>query len=181
LVHVGSLNRVKDQGTLLHAAEILAGQGVSFHLDVIGEDTLGGEVQRLASSLRLKPFVRFHGFLVQERVREIVLNADLLVVSSLHEADPIVALEAAVCGTPVAGTAVGHLADWAPRAAIVAAPGDAEGLAQAIQTLLNDDSRRMAIARAAQTLALSEDADWSSRQELAIYERLASSGTSRSN
>lgn len=180
LAHVGSLNRVKDQGTLLRAAKLLAVRGLSFRLDIVGEDTLGGELQSLASSLGLQPFVRFHGFLLQEQVRTIIREADLLVVSSLHEADPIVALEAAASGTPIAGTAVGHLVDWAPEAAVVAPPGDAEGLAEAIQTLL-DDSRRMAVATAAQALALSEDADWSARQVLAIYERLASSGPSRSN
>jgi glycosyltransferase involved in cell wall biosynthesis len=181
LVHVGSLNRVKDQTTLLRAAKILANQGVGFQLDIVGEDTLGGELQRLAASLGLQSYVRFHGFLVQDQVRKIIREADMLVVSSLHEADPIVALEAAICGTPVVGTAVGHLADWAPEAALVASPGDAEGLAEAVQTLLNDDSRRLAVAAASQALALGEDADWSSRQVLAIYERLTSPASSSSN
>ena len=40
LVHVASLNRVKDQGTLLRALRILADGGRDFHLDVVGEDTL---------------------------------------------------------------------------------------------------------------------------------------------
>lgn len=181
LVHVGSLNRVKDQGTLLRAAKILSDGGMDFRLDIVGEDTLGGEIQLLASSLGLEPFVRFHGFLVQDQVRMVILEADLLVISSLHEADPIVALEAAVSGTPIVGTAVGHLVDWAPEAAVVVAPGDALGLADAIKVLAQDDSRRMAVASAAQALALSEDADWSARRVLALYERLASSGPSRSN
>jgi glycosyltransferase involved in cell wall biosynthesis len=181
LAHVGSLNRVKDQATLLHAAKILVNRGVAFRLDIVGEDTLGGEVQRLAASLGLESYVRFQGFLVQDQVREIIREADMLVVSSLHEADPIVALEAAISGTPVVGTAVGHLVDWAPEAAIVAPPGDADGLAEAIQTLLYDDPRRLAIATAAQALALSEDADWSARQVLAIYERLTPPASSPSN
>jgi glycosyltransferase involved in cell wall biosynthesis len=180
-VHVGSLNRVKDQGTLLRAAKILSDGGMDFRLDIVGEDTLGGEIQLLASSLGLEPFVRFHGFLVQDQVRMVILEADLLVISSLHEADPIVALEAAVSGTPIVGTAVGHLVDWAPEAAVVVAPGDALGLADAIKVLAQDDSRRMAVASAAQALALSEDADWSARRVLALYERLVSSGPSRSN
>jgi glycosyltransferase involved in cell wall biosynthesis len=174
LAHVGSLNRVKDQGTLLRAARILADQGLSFHLDIVGEDTLGGELQRLAASLGIEPFVRFHGFLVQSEVRTVIHEADMLIVTSLHEADPIVALEAAVSGTPIVGTAVGHLADWAPEAAITVPTGDAAGLAAAVRALLNDEPRRLAIAAAAQALALREDADWSARRVLAIYEELTS-------
>ena len=181
LAHVASLNRVKDQATLLQAAKVLADHGIGFHLDIVGEDTLRGEVQRVAASLGLGPLVQFHGFLVQDQVRKIVCGADMLVVSSLHEADPIVALEAAISGTPVVGTAVGHLDDWAPEAALVVSPGNAEGLAGAIKTLLNDDPRRLAIAAAAQARALSEDADWSARQVLAIYERLTSSTPAASN
>lgn len=181
LLHIGSLNRVKDQATLLRAVKILADERLRFRLDIVGEDTLGGEIQRLASSLRLEPFVRFHGFLVQDQVRTRLLEADLLVISSLHEADPIVALEAAACGTPIVGTAVGHLVDWTPEAAMVAAPGDAAGLAEAIKTLADDDGRRVAVARAAQARALKEDADWSASQLLALYERLASASRSRSN
>lgn len=181
LAHIGSLNRVKDQGTLLRAAKLLAEEGMDLRLDIVGEDTLAGEIQSLSSSLGLEPFIRFHGFLVQEQVRHVILEADLLVVSSLHEADPIVALEAAVSGTPIVGTAVGHLIDWAPEAAVVVPPGDAAGLGEAIKSLSKDDSRRMAVARAAQALALKEDADWSARQVLVLYERLTSSRPSVSN
>ncbi len=99
-------------------------------------------------------------------------DADMLIVSSLHEADPIVALEAAVSGTPVVGTAVGHLSDWAPDAAIVVPPGETEALAAAVAALLDDERRRLEVAAAAQEIALREDADWSARQVLALYDRL---------
>ncbi|MBX6365163.1 MAG: glycosyltransferase family 4 protein, partial [Gemmatimonadetes bacterium] len=64
LLHVGSLNPVKDQGTLLRAAARLRDAGVAFRLDIVGEDTLGGKVQREAAALRLgDDVVAFHGFL----------------------------------------------------------------------------------------------------------------------
>ncbi|MGH8258440.1 MAG: glycosyltransferase family 1 protein, partial [Steroidobacteraceae bacterium] len=44
LIHVASLNRVKDQPTLFAALALLAEQGIAFELDVIGEDTLDGRV-----------------------------------------------------------------------------------------------------------------------------------------
>jgi glycosyltransferase involved in cell wall biosynthesis len=172
LLHIGSLNRVKDQSTLLGAAKILADRGVPFHLDIVGEDVLAGEIHRLVVTLGLASCVELHGFVVQDEVRRMTQYADMLIVSSLHEADPIVALEAAVSGTPVVGTAVGHLSDWAPDAAIVVPPGETEALAAAVAALLDDERRRLEVAAAAQEIALREDADWSARQVLALYDRL---------
>ena len=173
LLHVGSLNRVKDQATLLRAAARLRDLGLPFQLDVVGEDTLGGQVQRLARELGLHEAVRFHGFLPQEKLRPLMAAADMLVVSSRHEADPIVALEAAAAGVPVVGTAVGHLVDWAPDAALVAPVGDAVGLADAIAALLADEPRRLRVALAARARAMAEDADWTASRLLAMYVELA--------
>ena len=117
-MHVASLNRVKDQGTLLRALRVLADRGRDFHLDVIGEDTLGGETQALAAELGVAERIRFHGFLPQREVRRVVEAAHVAVVSSRHEAGPLVVLEAAAAGVPTVGTAVGHIAEWSPQAAI---------------------------------------------------------------
>lgn len=172
LLHVGSLNHVKGQSTLLRAAKLLADRGVFFHLDIVGEDVLAREIHRLAETLGLASRVEFHGFVVQSEVRRMMQDADMLLVSSLHEADPIVALEAGVSGTPVVGTAVGHLVGWAPDAAVVVPPGESEALADAIAALLADEPRRLAIAAAAQERSLQEDADWSARQVLGLYDRM---------
>ena len=173
LAHVASLSPVKDQATLLEAARNLVERGVDFRLDVVGEDTLGGRVQRLAGELGLAGRVTFHGFLTQTDLRPLVEAADLHVVSSRHESDSIVLLEAAVCGVPTVGTAVGHLTDWAPGAALTVPPGDGRALADGIESLLKDDARRLEMARAAQERALSEDADLTARRFLALYRELA--------
>ena len=48
LIHVASLNKVKDQSTLLRALAALEAAGSSFEMDVVGEDTLHGEIHNLA-------------------------------------------------------------------------------------------------------------------------------------
>ena len=72
LIHVGSLNRVKDQTVLLEALRILVAQGVDCHLDIVGEDTLDGRIQRMAESLGLQAHVTFHGFLPHSELRPIM-------------------------------------------------------------------------------------------------------------
>jgi glycosyltransferase involved in cell wall biosynthesis len=169
LLHVGSLNRVKDQETLLLAAAHLRRAGVDLELDVIGEDTLDGAVHRRAAELGLDEVVTFRGYLPHGELRPWVERAHLLVVTSRHEAGPLVLLEAAVAGVPTAGTAVGHLADWAPDAAAAVPVGDAPALAAEITRLLADEEARLRMAAQAQQRALAEDADYSARTIRGIY------------
>jgi glycosyltransferase involved in cell wall biosynthesis len=168
LLHVGDLRPVKDQGTLLAAAVRLREAGVDCTLDVVGHDTLGGATQRSADAARLGDAVRWHGTLGRDALRALVDRADLLLVTSRHESGPLVVLEAAVAGVPTVGTAVGHLAEWAPRAAVAVPVGDAAALARETAALLADDGRRVALAAEAQRLALGMDAD----RTAASYERL---------
>lgn len=159
LAHVANLNRVKDQETLLRAMRILRDRGVDFRLDVVGLDTLDGAIQRCCGALGLADVVTFHGLRPHAATRPLVEAADLMVVSSRHEAGPLVVLEAAAAGLPTVGTCVGHIADWSPEAAVATPIGDPERLAEAIARLAADEAERLRLAGAAQHLALAEDAD----------------------
>ncbi|MBB5885397.1 glycosyltransferase [Xanthomonas sp. LMG 8992] len=172
LLHVASLNPVKDQATLLHALAALARTDVDFRIDLVGVDTLDGAMQRLVATLGLGERVRFLGFKTQRELRPLVETADLLVLSSQHEAGPLVLLEAAVAGVPTVGTAVGHLQEWAPSAALAVPVGDWAGLADALRQVLSDDELRLRLAWAAQCRAVREDADYSVRGFTALYHRL---------
>jgi glycosyltransferase involved in cell wall biosynthesis len=180
LVHVASLNRVKDQSTLLHALAVLAKTGVDFRMDIVGVDTLHGEIQQLAQQLGLETHVHFHGFKTQRELRPIMASADLLVMSSRHEAGPLVLLEAAVLGVPTVGTAVGHIAEWSPQAARAVPVGDSEALARAIGQVLADDELRLQLATDAQRRAIAEDADDTASMFEALYQRLLTARGSRS-
>lgn len=168
LIHVASLNRVKDQPTLLRAIARLATDHPALRLDIVGDDTLDGEIQRLVQALALTGRVRFHGFLTQTQLHPLMRQAHVSVISSRHEAGPMVALEAAAVGVPTVGTAVGHIAEWAPEAAIAVPVGDDEALAAALDRVLRDEPLRLRLAQAAWLRALREDADYTA----ACFERL---------
>ncbi len=173
LIHVASLNRVKDQATLLRALANLREAGVAFRMDIVGVDTLHGEMQRLAARLGLERHVHFPGFMTQRELRPLMESADLLVMSSVHEAGPLVLLEAAVAGVPTVGTAVGHIVEWTPSAALAVPVADAPALADAIRRLLDDDELRRRMATAAQRRAIHENADHTALAFEALYRRLA--------
>jgi glycosyltransferase involved in cell wall biosynthesis len=172
LIHVASLNRVKDQPTLLRALARLAKEHPGVQLDIVGEDTLQGEVQRLSIALGLAERIRFHGFLTQRQLHDLIQQAHVSVISSRHEAGPLAFLEAAALGVPTVGTAVGHIAEWAPDAAIAVPIGDSEALAAALHEILTDESLRLRLARAAWMRALREDADYTAACFEALYSEL---------
>ncbi|RTL39989.1 MAG: glycosyltransferase [Burkholderiales bacterium] len=169
LVQMASLNRVKDLGCLLRALACVPG----VLLDVIGEDTLQGEMQALVARLGLADRVCFHGFLTQPALRPVVARAHVCVVTSRHEAGPLAALEAAVLGLAVVGTAVGHLVEWAPEAARIVQPGDGVGLAALIGQLAGDEPLRLRLAAAAQRRAVAQDAEFTHEQFARLHAELA--------
>jgi glycosyltransferase involved in cell wall biosynthesis len=175
LIHAASLNRVKDQFGLLDAMRLLADSGVAFSLDIIGQDTLGGAVQRHCTALDLDKRVRFHGFLPNVELRGWFERSDVLVMNSRHEGASIVLLEAAAAGVPTVGTAVGSIADWSPDAAVAVPVGNPAVLAEAVGALAQDDGERLRIARVAHQRTISFDADSYASAIRQLYAELAAS------
>jgi glycosyltransferase involved in cell wall biosynthesis len=174
LVHVASLNQIKDQGTLLRALANVVAAGRDVELDIVGMDGMNGEIHELARALGLSGRVRFHGWVDSAGVRDLVSNSDIHVVSSLHEAGPLAMLEAAMLGVPTVGTQVGHVSEWAPDAALAGPPGDPAALAANLIRLIDDDSLRLALAAEAHRRALAEDADCTVRLFEEQYRAVAS-------
>lgn len=181
LLHVGSINRVKDHRTLLAAfAGIAARHDVT--LDCVGEDTLGGEIHDHAARLGVGARVRFHGVVASDELAPLYRAAHVHVVSSRYESQSVAVLEAAAAGLPTVGTAVGLLptmAALAPAAARTVAPGDAAALAAGVCGLLDDEPGRLAMGASAQAFARAHDAAATARAFDDIYRRVASRWDSR--
>jgi len=173
LRHVGRLTAVKDQATLLSAMALLRRSGVRFTLDLVGEGALAPALEEAVTGLGLGDAVRIIAPMPHAELRTRFEHADLLVMSSLHESGPMVALEAAVAGVPAVGTAVGYLADWNGWAALAVPPRRPELLAAAIAALAGDEPRRLALAAAAQAKALESDADRTAQTVRGMYREVA--------
>ena len=173
LLHVGSLNAVKDHGTLLAAfAQVLTRLG-DVTLDCVGEDTLAGAVQNRARELNLHSRVRFWGFRASSELVPLYREAHLHLISSRYESQSVVVLEAAAAGLPTVGTAVGLLPTLSPEAASCVSAGDPGALAQEICALLTDEPRRLAMGQAAQAFARAHDVAWTARSFEDLYTSLA--------
>lgn len=181
LLHVANLNLVKDQATLLRGMALLKRRGIAFTLEIAGFDARGGDVQCLAAELGLQAEVAFLGFMPHDLLRPLFDRADVLVVSSIHEAGPLVMLEAAIAGIPTIGTKVGHIADFAPEAAVCVPVGDASALAAAVEQLARNEPHRLHIAAAAQARALRFDADQTCRAFQRVYREVVRPRATRSS
>lgn len=173
LIHVGSINRVKDQTTLLDSLRMIVEHEQAVQLDWFGEDTLGGALQRHCATLGLQQHVCFHGVQPSSILARYYRNAHINLVTSRHESQAVVVGEAAAAGVPTIGTAVGVLPELAPDAAATVAVGDARALAATTLRALHDPAYREQMGTAAQRWAHTYDADWTAAQFEQIYRTLA--------
>src|SRR5437764_971125 len=77
------------------------------HLHLVGEGPQRRLLELQAEQLGISGAVSFHGPVRREKLGAYYRAADVLAVSSRHEAQSVVVLEAALCGLPVVGAAVG--------------------------------------------------------------------------
>ena len=147
LVHVGTLTRVKDQATLLRAFSRLRGAGTSATLEIVGDGPQRHDLERLARSLGVVGAVCFRGSVDHAALPSVYRSASAFVLSSRHEAQGMVAIEAAACGIPVVGTCVGIMPELTSA---VASPGDADAIAASVAATLGDPEphAHTALARA---------------------------------
>jgi glycosyltransferase involved in cell wall biosynthesis len=145
LIHVASLVPIKDQAMLLRAVARL---GENVVLDILGTGTEENRLRELATELGISQRVIFVGAVGHTDLPAYYRRAALHVITSRHEGQALVTVEAAACGIPTVGTDVGILAD-VQDLGIAVPVGDDEALAAAIQGLLSDDERRIALGQSA--------------------------------
>jgi glycosyltransferase involved in cell wall biosynthesis len=176
LVHVGGLNRVKDQDLLLRTFAELATSRPTATLSIAGGDTLDGHHARLAMELGIDDRVTFLGHVAHEHLGAVLHGAALHILTSHHDAGPLAVLEAAACGAPTVGSRVGHVADFAAmrKPAAVAVDGRTpQAFAAAITALLDDPRRRDAMATRAREWAEHHDATFTAVAFETLYRRLS--------
>jgi glycosyltransferase involved in cell wall biosynthesis len=149
ILHVGHLNPVKDQTTLLHTFAALVKRQPA-ELRIIGADHLSGKIQRLCASLGLDERVTFLDMIPYSEMPAQYAWADMVLHTSLSEGQSMALTEAAASGVLLAGTRVGLIWDLGEAGAVTASPGDHIGLAENILAVVNDPAAwgsRVAYAR----------------------------------
>ena len=109
LVCVGRLSREKGHLLLIEAIHQLAKTGTDFELVLAGDGEMRAEVEGLITKYRLSEKVRITGWISSNQVREEILAARGLVLTSFSEGLPVVIMEAMALHRPVLATYVGGI------------------------------------------------------------------------
>ena len=146
----------KGLQVLLRAAAALRDRGVVIQLLLVSRPRPGGDTEKLVASLRLAEQIRWVSGVDHATLVALYAESTLAVVPSLYEGFGLPAVEAMACGMPLIVTDGGALPEVAGDAATVVPAGDAEALADAIASLLDDEERRRVLSERARDRALQE-------------------------
>jgi colanic acid/amylovoran biosynthesis glycosyltransferase len=128
---------------------------------VVGDGPLRADLERQARRLGIGELVSFPGWVAYEVMPSAYHAADVLAVPSVRARDgdvdglPNVVVEALACGTPVVASDIGGLPEAIrpDKTGLLCAPGDADGLADALDRALRSGALRARFAAAGRQLA----------------------------
>jgi len=143
---VGRLAAQKGFGVLLDAAVLWRDIQPAPRLVIAGEGPLEAELKDRAASLGLS--VEFAGS--RPDVPALLASADVFVLPSAWEGQPLILQEALRAGVPVVATRVGGIPELVGEDAVVLVPpGDARRLADAVRAVLADPALAARLRQAA--------------------------------
>jgi glycosyltransferase involved in cell wall biosynthesis len=151
---VGRLSPEKNIPGFLEAARRLSKRYGHLRFVVVGEGPERECREGLTMRLGLDGKVRFTGFV--EEMEEVYSLLDMLVIASSTEGVPLTILEAMKHGIPVVSTGVGGIPEVIEDGVdgLMVGAGDTAALCRAVETLVVDGNRYMAISRNARKRVL---------------------------
>lgn len=141
---VGRLVPIKDHDTALRAIALVR----DAHLVIVGDGETRPRVESLVAELGLNDRVHFAGW--QDDIPAVMADLDVALLTSRNEGTPVSLIEAAASGRAAVATAVGGVAAVVDDGVtgILVPPADPHATAAAIEAVLEDDTRRVAMGRA---------------------------------
>jgi glycosyltransferase involved in cell wall biosynthesis len=171
LLHVADLNAVKDQATLLRAFRLILEKSDA-RLTIAGRDLTNGRIERLAGELGVETRIRFLGHVHHDRLPSLYFSSDILLHTSLYEAQGVVVAEACAAGCVVCGTRTGLIADLEGSSTVATPPGNPQALADAVMALAQDQDRYRFYRSAARSWAEKHTAAWTAGEFSSLYSKI---------
>jgi glycosyltransferase involved in cell wall biosynthesis len=173
---VGRLSAEKGHCYLIQAAQELLSHDRNLFVLIIGDGPLRGALEKgVAEKRGLGSNILFTG--TRRDIERIYSAMDVFVLPSLTEGLPMALLEAAAAGKAVVATRVGGIPTIIEhgRSGLLVKPGDAKGLAKAIQEILADPDMGRRMARNAyEAVKGSFSAEMMADRYVEVYEEVAS-------
>ncbi len=172
IAHVGSLSAEKNHAALVRAAAALRNDGAAVRVWIVGDGPERMAIERLVRDAALQRQIWLAG--VRSDVPDLLAAADLLVLPSLTEGMPAVAIEAGLSRLPVVAYNVGGIDEVVSheRTGLLIRPGDEPALQAAVARLVRDGQLRKAMGEAARAVCRSYEISRVAGQYAEAYGRL---------
>ena len=144
-VNVGRLCKHKNQQLLIRAFAETVNRGKNAVLLIAGDGDCLGRLKKTAKEHSVSEKIYFLG--VRNDVKELLGAADVFVLSSELEGNPLCVMEAMAAGLPVISTEVGGVSQLIEdgRSGMLVKKGDLRALSDAMRTLMTDNFLRARI------------------------------------
>lgn len=151
ILSVGRLCPAKAQHILIEAIAILARKGLDFTVTFVGDGPDRSSLEDLCESLSLNKIITFTGSVNHDEVKSFYDECDIFCLPSFAEGIPIVLMEAMSKEIPCVTSRITGIPELIDSGVdgFLTAPSNAEELAQALESLIQDDSLRSQIGQAA--------------------------------
>jgi glycosyltransferase involved in cell wall biosynthesis len=131
------------------------------------------ELQAICAECDIGQRVRSLGFVPKSELRALYNLAWIFVFPSLYEGFGLPPLEAMACGTPVVASRSSAIPEVVGHSGLLVNPYRVDSIAEAVRSLLENESFRNALGLQGQRRAREFDWDATARRVLAVYRSLA--------
>jgi len=175
LVFFGRLLWMKGLIHLVKAFDLLVEEFPNMNLKIFGKGPLDKKIRMLISSLDLENRIHVLGHLPRRKLMLEIKKADLVILPSIHEAQPIAPLEAMACKKPVVAFDFPFAREYIKDSynGLLAEAEDLQDLADRIRILLSDKELRLRLGQNGYKY-VKENHNWDSLVDkyIEIYEGL---------
>lgn len=144
ILFVGQFHKRKNIPALIRAFELIKEKlNIPHKLYIVGRAGDGHkEVMRLYEKSKYKDKIKIFGYMFDEYLALMYNNADIFIYPSFYEGFGLPVIEAMRCGIPVISSNASSLPEVGGDGALYFDPQNAHELADKIEILIKDDTRR---------------------------------------
>jgi glycosyltransferase involved in cell wall biosynthesis len=182
ILSIGRLIEFKGFRDLIAACSELKKRSIEFECEIIGDGPLREALQNAITAAGLDGVVRLRGALPQEAITRCLADCDVFALASIVDREgasdilPTVILEAMATARPVVSTRLAAIPEIVSNgeSGLLVAPGDVEGLPNALELLLRDPQLRARFGAAGRRIVEERfDVDKTASQLLELVEAVA--------
>lgn len=172
ILHVGRFCDVKNHKGLINAFNLLQENNSNTELMFLGDGEERESIENQINELGLGEKIKLPG--VQSDVHPFLTDADIFILSSIHEGVPMSIIEAMATGLPIVATAVGGVPDMLENGKdALLTEVDETAMCEALKKLLTDEELRQRLGKN----AIAKSNEFSAAHMAKQYIKLYTDGT----